>query len=81
MFLIYIDIRQIFTYIGAILPQRRQGSCWQEECQILLLFSMTLVVEMVMIVKTMVKMILLMERLMMKMSNAWVWGGCCQGEN
>ena len=37
-----IPIRQIFTYIGAILPQRRQGSCWQEECQILLLFSMTL---------------------------------------
>ena len=36
-------IRQIFTYIGAILPQRRQGSCWQQECQILFLFSMTLV--------------------------------------
>ena len=39
------------------------------------------VVEMVMLVKTMVKMILLMERLMMKMSNAWIWGGGCQGEN
>ena len=52
----------------------------RRSCQILLLFLMTLV-EMVMIVKTMLKMILLMERLMMKMSNAWVWGGGCQGEN
>ena len=76
-------IRQIFTYIGAILPQRRQGSCWQEEfVRFCCCFRWPwLVVEMVMIVKTMVKMILLMERLMMKMSNAWIWGGGCQGEN